>query len=68
MSIKEARNGFPSEERIKKIKVGWEARIDVLEGAIVACEKIHEKRGDATLKEIATVKELQGPYLSGIQP
>jgi hypothetical protein len=53
---------IPSDKRIKKIKVGWEAQINVLKGAMVACEKINGRRGDATLKAISTVKELQGPY------
>jgi hypothetical protein len=33
----------------------------MLQDAIVACEKINERRGDAILKAFGVVKELQGP-------
>jgi hypothetical protein len=50
--------GLLLNKRIKQIKIGWEARINMLQDAIVACEKINERRGDVTLKSFVVVKEL----------
>jgi hypothetical protein len=35
----------------------------MMQNAIVACEKIDERRGDAILKAFDVVKEMQGPHL-----
>jgi hypothetical protein len=35
----------------------------MLKDTIVDCEKINEKRGDAFLKALDIVKELQGPQI-----
>jgi hypothetical protein len=54
---------FPSNKRIKQIREGWEARVNMLKDTIVDCERINEKRGDAFLKALDIVRELQGPQI-----
>jgi hypothetical protein len=54
---------LPSNNRLKQIKVGWLARIEVLWELIASCKRIEEKRSDAFLRSLEIVKELEGPPL-----
>jgi hypothetical protein len=54
---------FPSNHRIKQVKVGWLERIQMLWELIANCKKIDDKRSDSFLKSLEIVKELEGPQL-----
>ena len=49
--------------RIKQVRVGLLARIQMLQDSIVNCTKINDKRSNAFLKALEIVKYLKGPQL-----
>jgi len=54
---------LPSKCRIKQVRVGLLARIQMLQDSIVNCTKINDKRSNAFLKALEIVKYLKGPQL-----
>jgi hypothetical protein len=54
---------LPSNHRIKQVRVGWLARIQMLRDSIANCTKINDKRSNAFLKALEIVKDLKGPQL-----
>jgi hypothetical protein len=54
---------LPSNARIKQVKAGWLARIQMLRDSIASCTKINDKRSNAFLKALEIVKDIEGPQL-----